>query len=390
MGPIDLILRSQGGDDENAHIVVDRSPFRVGRRPDNDAQVVAPDISGTHAILRCEADGWWVDDNGSTNGTFVNGHRLTKGTALKIGDILHFATRGYIVTSDTSEVRVNIATQVLSDSNDIRKSMDLIKIVEENRTYPFFQPIVDLRTNKTVGWEALGRAAMSSGISDVGLMFWLAKQNNLEVKLSQAFRDSTALCASCRHCWSQGAPVGSYLFVNVHPLEIQINSFLPSLRQLAESDLKEYYRIVIEMPESWVCNTQEMQKWVKEIRDLGMLVAYDDFGAGQSRIPDLINVPPDMLKLDRELIASVDGHRVKRHLVKAIVDSCRELNVVTLGECIETQDELHACIDMGIDLGQGYLLGRPKPAYDLFNANKASLPIDICPFVRFDMLPRVL
>lgn len=266
--------------------------------------------------------------------------------------------------------------------------MDLIVILDQNRTYPHFQPIVDLATGQTVGWESLGRAApVTPGNNpDVGLLFWLAKQNNLETKLSLAFRSSAQACAECRHCWPN--PSTSYLFVNVHPSEIKGADFLDRLAAFAQAPIRNNYQLVIEMPESWVCKTEEMQHIVKALRQHGLKVAYDDFGTGQSRIADLIGVPPDFLKLDRELVAGIDSNRVKRNLVQAIVQSCRELNVVTLGECIETEAEKNACIDLGIQLGQGYLLSRPKPAYDLFSIDKGTLPADRCPFVRLGVLPQ--
>lgn len=382
-----LILKSHGheeGGDE--YIVVEHSPFTVGRRPENDAQISRPDVSGLHAAFRKNNGAWIISDNKSTNGTFVNGQRIAEPVSLKIGDVIHFATKGYQIVPKIERLDGMVSTTVLADSSDIQGMVDLLKIVNDQRTYPHFQPIIDLATRACVGWEALGRATATSGPILPASLFRLAGQSKFESKLSMRFRESARFCVECGHCW-KGQP-GEMLFINLHPAEIHDESFLRSLEEFSKSKLRERYRVILEMPESWVCNTQEMQVLVKQIRALGMLVAYDDFGAGQSRIPDLITVPPDFLKLDRQLIASLSAHRVKHSLVKAIVDACRALHVTTLGEGIETEDELTACIDMGIDLGQGFHLSRPLPAYELFGTDRETLP-PTCPFVRLDLMPKV-
>lgn len=384
-----LVLKPHGvGSTDEEFIVVAESPFRVGRRPENDAQISQPDISGTHAEFRYdpELEMWRVVDNRSTNGTFLNGKRIEAEASLNIGDIVHFATKGYQVVHDIDSMDESaFATKVLENSSEIRGIMDLVKIVKEQRTFPCYQPIVNLYTDEVVGWESLGRATSSDGPINPGSLFWLASQNKVEGKLSARFRESSTQCAICRHCWP--AAKGSYLFFNLHPAEFHESDFLQTLDSIRESDLLLWYTVVMEMPESWVCNTQEMQVLVKEIRERGMLVAYDDFGRGQSRIPDLISCPPDFLKLDRQLVANLEGHQVKRDLVKAIVDACRELKVRTIGEGIETYEEMQACVDMGIELGQGFLLGKPKTAYELFQADIGSLP-ESCVFVRLEMVRR--
>ena len=379
-----LFLKSHGNEEgDEEYLIVDQSPFRVGRRPENDAQISRPDVSGVHAEFRFENDAWWLHDNKSTNGTFLNGKRMTDPICLKIGDIVHFATQGYQVVPSVENAEDLVSTTVLADSADIQGMVELLKIINEQRTYPYFQPLVDLKTNQTIGWESLGRASSATGPLSPGALFRLASQSKVESKLSMRFRDSARHCAECRHCWTSEPT--AYLFINIHPAEIHDEGFLESLTEFSKSALKGLYRLVLEMPESWVCNTQEMQVLVKQIRQLGMLVAYDDFGAGQSRLSDLITVPPDFLKLDRQLIASLGSHRVKHGIVKAFVDACRELNVTTLGEGIETEEELAACIEMDIELGQGFLLGRPAPAYGLFNAETTTLP-EPCPFVSLKLL----
>lgn len=387
-----IVLKPHGGENENElPIHVTTSPYWVGRRPENDYQIIRPDISGKHAGFQFDQGAWWLLDNNSTNGTFLNGRRIEAGgmAQLSLGDVVYFATKGFQVVTDdeldSSGQRRLYQTKVINDSQEIRGVMQLLKVINEQRTYPHFQPIIDLKTNAPVGWEALGRASTEDGPMGPALLFQLAQQNRVEGKLSRRFRESAFDCARCHHCWKSAT--GSMLFLNLHPIEIPDASFLESLKELTTPDFKKLFRVVVEMPESWVSKTDEMKRMSEQIRGLGMGVAYDDFGAGQSRLADLVRVPPDYLKLDRELVAQSARDRKQYNIVHAIIDACIQMAVKTLGEGIETAAELQTCHDLRIDLGQGYYLGRPAPAYQLFEMATPSLPGD-CPFVRLDLMPR--
>ncbi|MFO0946871.1 MAG: EAL domain-containing protein [Planctomycetota bacterium] len=380
-----LILKAHSAPDgRDEFIVVTHSPFFIGRRAENDVQISRPEVSGRHARFRCEEGIWLVSDERSTNGTFVNGVRIHAESAVRIGDTIHFATYGYqaVPSFDDAEVTA-VPTQILGPSAEIKRTMALIAIINEQRTYPLFQPIHDLATDRVVGWEALGRGMGGEGPVGAASLFGLAGQNRFEQKLSQRFRESAYYCAQCRHCWPE--ETGRYLFLNVHPSEVRSERFFESLVTMAGVDLRRWYRVVVEMPESWVGNTQEMRGLVKQIRANGMLVAYDDFGAGQSRISDLLEVPPDFLKFDRQLITQLAENRLKQGLVRAVVDACRDLGVTTIGEGIEEREDQRACRELGIDLGQGFGLTRPMTAYELFQSDPNGLPEE-CLFVQLNML----
>jgi EAL domain-containing protein (putative c-di-GMP-specific phosphodiesterase class I) len=361
----------------------------VGRRPENDFQLLRADISGRHAVLDYNEGQWWLADNNSTNGTFVNAHRIDQGSKIKlnVGDVLYFATKGFVVTRELEESshKSLFSTKVLTESTNIRGVMQLIRVVNEQRTFAHFQPIVDLELNEVVGWEALGRAITEDGLLPPNQAFFLACQNKSEAKLSRRFRESAVACTRCYRCWREAGP--GLLFVNLHTSEIPDGLFLDSLRELADSDFRRKFRVVVEMPESWVCKTDEIRRMCQQVRSLGMQVAYDDFGVGQSRLTDLREVPPDFVKLDRELIRQSAVDPVQRGLVQAIVDACRKMQIRTLAEGVETEEERATCLKMRINLGQGYFFGKPRPAWELFRQEAAELPSD-CQFVRLDLLPK--
>lgn len=382
-----LILKAQGAErQEDEYIVVNASPFCIGRRPDNSSQIPRPEISGQHAIFSQRDSRWELVDCESTNGTFVNGVRVAEPTPVHVGDVVQFATRAYkIVESPENEV-CHSRTKVLPDTDEFRGTVDLVNIIAENRTYPHFQSIVRLDDGAIIGWEALGRGMGSDGPMNAGDLFWLAERSQLEARLSARFREATQACLSCGHCWRNVTPP-KHIFLNFHPQEIEDHRFFDLIDDLGRSPIRRWCQPVVEVSESLACNSEEMRYLFTEIRRAGLLVAYDDFGKGQSRLPDLVKTPPDFLKLDRELVASIDSNRVKLGLVKAIADACRELRVRVLGEGIETAVERDVCHDLGIELGQGYFFDRPAAPFDMLDVSSESLPSS-CSFVRLDVLQR--
>lgn len=379
-----LILQPKSTDDE--FVVVENSPFRVGRRSNNDLRLNRSDVSSFHATLVFDETHWCVKDHGSTNGTFVNGERIRETTRLQPGDILNFATTGFEVM-DADEWMENTQsgssiTAVLTDPGDIQGMVDLYNIIHDGRTFSVFQPVVDLRTQETFGWEALGRGATYQPV-DPGTMFRLATKNGVQGDLSAGLRQSALECAVCRFCWPQAAP--SHLFFNLHPTEASADRYAALLETLSTSELSRSYTVVLEIHESLVADAAAMKELVGSARAAGLLVAYDDFGAGQSRLPDLLNVPPDFLKLDRGLVTDLATDDVKRKLIQAVVDACRELGVKTLAEGIETEVELRACQQLEIDLGQGYLLSRPMAPFKLFSVDTATLPSS-CSFMKLGVV----
>lgn len=387
MDNIILVAHEVGAKGTKECITLDRSPFRVGRKPENEATLVNPDISGVHAIFRYQDGCWWVEDT-SKNGTWVNRIRLElgKATAIHPGDDIYFVGKGFRVSREheLSDPAAPMLETIAANTADILGQMELPRILIAGRTVAHFQRIGTIAKNQPVGWECLGRATDENRkpISP-GRLFDLAARSKMEVRLSKQFRDSARHCCECHFCWPKNAL--PYLFINLHSAEITDPKFLSAMTELAATKVATLFRLVIEMPESWIAKTGEMKQLAQQIRGLGMLVAYDDFGQGASRLPDLISVPPDFLKLDRELITKIHSDPVRYSLIQAIVKACHDLKVTTIGEGIETQEELDACEEMGIELGQGYFLERPKPAYEIFQIATASLPTS-CPFIRLGLV----
>lgn len=121
-------------------------------------------------------------------------------------------------------------------------------------------------------------------------------------------------------------------------------------------------RVVIEITErARLGAIADIKPAVAALRERGHRVAVDDLGAGYAGLTSLAVLQPDVVKFDLELIRDINNDAGRAHLVSAMATICRELGIVTLAEGIETPSELEVLRDMGFDLYQGYLLGKPAP-----------------------------
>jgi EAL domain-containing protein (putative c-di-GMP-specific phosphodiesterase class I) len=333
-------------------IAVSSSPFLVGRHGHAALTIPSGTVSGVHAELRLEDGDLIVKDLGSTNGTFVNGARLEDECTLRSGDLLQFAEVVFRVGLDRGHVD---SRTIAGDSSD--RALALIqfdKLMSEKAVLPHFQPIVDYRTGDTVGYEILGRSRLF-GLGTPHAMFSAAAVLDLESELSRLMRTEGIYGAV-------SLPGDPLLFVNTHPAELMEQGVLEfSLRELRE--LAPTGRIVLEIHEAAVTCVRQMREMRSLLAELNMGLAYDDFGAGQARIVELGEAPPDYLKFDIELIRDIDRASPERHrMLASLVNIVRDLGISSLAEGIETEAEHEVCRQMGFHFAQGFLYGRPALA----------------------------
>ena len=93
---------------------------------------------------------------------------------------------------------------------------------------------------------------------------------------------------------------------------------------------------------------------------MGVSVALDDFGTGYSSLKLIDQLPIDKIKIDRSFVAQEGGKTVRGTILKATIALCKELGIKSCTEGIETRENLHLIAQLGCDLAQGYLIGRPE------------------------------
>jgi EAL domain-containing protein (putative c-di-GMP-specific phosphodiesterase class I) len=149
--------------------------------------------------------------------------------------------------------------------------------------------------------------------------------------------------------------------VNTHPLELQREGLLNSI--IMARQLTAQTQLVLEIHEAAISDPKQMRELKENLRDLRVELAFDDFGAGQTRLAELTEARPDYLKFDISLIRGIDQAGAERQkLVHSLVGVTLDLGIVPLAEGVETESEAEVCRQLGFALAQGFHFGRPSPA----------------------------
>ena len=232
--------------------------------------------------------------------------------------------------------------------------VQLDRIISERAIVPHYQPIVNLANEEPIGYEVLARSNLV-GMHGARDMFEAAVCLDVEVELSRMFRwegiRTTASLANPPH-----------LFVNTHPKELVEPGLEQSIRAVREVSPDQ--PITLEIHEAAVTDPASLKDLRSELNDLDIRLAFDDFGAGQTRLVELIEVRPDYLKFDMSLIRDIHLASAERQeMLGTLVRMVNNLGVLPLAEGIECVDEHTTCLQLGFQLAQGFLYGRPAPAF---------------------------
>lgn len=344
------LMGSDGFGRSSREILINAIPFQIGRRSGMNLSLNSKIVSGLHAEIVPRDNRLLLRDLNSTNGTFVNGEKLSGERLLKEGDLVQFADLVFrVLHQQTGSTTMTV--HAYDESMPAYTQID--RLIEQGAITPVYQPIVELRGYKVVAYEALARSDIK-GLERPDVMFRAATQLNLQVRLS-------GICRLKSVSDSALLPGNPNLFLNIHRDEDLMTDVFESMKLLRKSFPDR--QMTIEIHESSVPGPMQMQDFRDALNDLNIQLAFDDFGVGQSRLMDLIEVPPDVLKFDISLVQNIDRAH-ERHLkwIQSLLATTRELGVRALAEGIETAEEAASCRDLGFDLAQGYHFGRPNPA----------------------------
>ncbi len=222
----------------------------------------------------------------------------------------------------------------------VRGLMEGVKMV--------FQPIVDLRSRRTVGVEALARFGGSPSRPPNA---WFDEADGLDM------RDGLEL-ATVRAALGarERMPDDVYLSVNVSPATAVGRSFMAFV---AEEPLAG---VVFEISEhARVEDYEQLNAMVAAVRAKGGRLAIDDAGAGFASLQHILRLAPDIIKLDMAFTRDVDSDPARRALASALSSFATEIGARLVDEGIETAKEMEALRTLGVRYGQGFYLGKPRP-----------------------------
>jgi EAL domain-containing protein (putative c-di-GMP-specific phosphodiesterase class I) len=235
--------------------------------------------------------------------------------------------------------------------------VDVREIIETGLTASLYQPIVQLVDGGVVAHEALTRGPAGSPLECPRRLFAAAAEQGCEPALDAACR-SAALRRATEAGWAAGAD--GPLFLNARPGALADPAFLPGLERAVAAVGRAPRDVVLELSEAErLDGGGDLHRHLAACRAAGFWIALDDAGAGQCGLQAIVEVMPDVVKVDRALVSGMDAHRGRRAAVAALAGLARELGIVLVAEGIETEGELRVARELGVPLGQGFLLGRP-------------------------------
>ncbi|MFD1360413.1 EAL domain-containing protein [Lentibacillus salinarum] len=225
---------------------------------------------------------------------------------------------------------------------------------EENDFYHVIQPVINLITNDVYGYEVLLR---SQQVQNPKLLFDNAREHNqlVNVDISSIFKAFETLNQG-------GVPIkDKRILVNVFPSTLVDTSFYYHLQQLKSYLGSVSNNVVIEINEA----EKEMELFIvkevaQEIRKDGFLIALNDLGKGEWTLRSILEINPDIAKIDRYFAKDLAESPKKQKALKFMLMLLRE-DAEVIVEGFESEPDLQKAKELGVPYGQGYLLGKPKP-----------------------------
>ncbi|MDH7797831.1 diguanylate cyclase (GGDEF)-like protein [Beijerinckia sp. GAS462] len=243
------------------------------------------------------------------------------------------------------------------DVNDRHQvESDLRHALENNELQLHYQPIIDVKRNAIVAFEALARwHHPTKGMISPATFISVAEDCGLILPLGE-----WALGEACRAAKSWPGELS--VSVNLSPVQIVSPHLSQTIsRVLLETNL-EPSRLTLEITERVLLDeTDKTISTLRRLKDIGVKLALDDFGTGYSSLSYLRNFPFDIVKIDRSFVADLGRDSSSNVIVQAIVLLADGLGIKTVAEGIETSAQLQLLQGLGCGAVQGYLPGRPVP-----------------------------
>jgi EAL domain-containing protein (putative c-di-GMP-specific phosphodiesterase class I) len=247
-----------------------------------------------------------------------------------------------------------------TEARHLGEDLSIEDIVAGTLVQSVYQPIVELDTGVTVGYEALARGPRGSTLERPDLMFAAARRAGCLSALDQVCQQ-----AALNGARASGMEAPWTLFVNIEP-ETAHSAFLAPVRisddeNRAAAHALEGLRIVVELTErALIADPTQLLLLVGRIRARGWGIALDDVGADRDSLALLPLLRPDVIKLDLRLVQQQPTGEIAQ-IVSAVNAEAERSGTVILAEGIETPEHAGIALSMGASLGQGWLLGRPVP-----------------------------
>lgn len=247
-------------------------------------------------------------------------------------------------------------------------SAAIAKVLAEQSLHPVYQPIIHLESGRVIGLEGLIRTAPNSAFANPGALFTAAEVSGRVAELDLA-------CLATVLAGAAQIPEPTLIALNVSPRTLEAPEFGASrfLALIAGARIAPS-RVILEVTErDIISDVPRVVAVLQQCRAAGIRIAVDDVGAGNAGLRLLSQFRFDVVKIDLSLVQAGAGKETVRAVLGSLVDLASRLGALVVAEGIETAGQLAMARDLGIDAGQGYLLGRPGDRVDVDRVDIESL-----------------
>ncbi|RSD25674.1 sensor domain-containing protein [Amycolatopsis eburnea] len=246
----------------------------------------------------------------------------------------------------------------------LRMEQDLRDAVHDGQLWPAYQPVVDLRTGEMVAVEALLRwTHPRQGAISPAEFIPLAEESDLINVIGKAMLHATTRELAARRTGG----LDLTLKVNLSARQLDDPHLVPAVQDALASTGLPAAALCLEVTESALMRDQEAAAEVlASLRSLGVLLAIDDFGTGYSSLAQLRRLTLDTLKIDRSFITGIAESRDAAAIVTSIIAMAHAVDLTVIAEGVESAEQVDLLRSLGCDQAQGYHLGRPVAAAELF------------------------
>jgi diguanylate cyclase (GGDEF)-like protein/excisionase family DNA binding protein len=347
LGPNDMVARF-GGDE-----------FGVLLRPadgERAALVAEQILGGLKAPLDLDGRVWFI----SSSIGFAVG---TPGVSSS-GDLLREAEVALVQAQGEPSTRVARFDPLRSREalERIDLEADLRAGIARDELIVHYQPIVDLRTERIVGFEALVRwQHPQRGLVPPLAFIPLAEETDLIIPLGAIVLEKA--CRQAREWRDKWPGERLVMSVNLSPRQFADPGLVSSIAAVLRDTGLEASALELEITETAVMDRSEVgMRALAELRALGVRLVLDDFGTGYSSLAYLRHLPLDTIKVDRSFVTELDERDPNVAIVQAVLSLAHGLGVNVVAEGIETLPQMTRLRELGCDLGQGYLWSKPLAA----------------------------
>lgn len=243
-------------------------------------------------------------------------------------------------------------------------SKDLYYALDKNELIIYYQPQIDLNTNKIIGVEALLRWFHSTkGIISPSIFIPIAEKNGLINSIGE-----WVLKKSCiqNKKWQDMGLSPIKMAVNFSIYQFNQANIGEQIKNILEGISLEAKYLEIEITERLpIENTNNIFKVLSELKKLGISIAIDDFGKGYSSLNLLRSFSFDCIKIDMQFIQGIESNEKDRFIIMAIVDLAKNLEINVIAEGVETKKQIEFLKKINCNQSQGYYFYKPMPADEM-------------------------